>query len=302
MSLAPIVFFAYRRPEHTRRSLESLSQNKGAKDSELFIYCDGIRHIEDQESVELVRKVVRSKQWCRTVHIIERENNIGLANSVISGVTEICDRHGKVIVIEDDLLLSTHFLKYMNTALDLYQNEHKVIQISGHMFPLDIQAVETNAFFLPFITSWGWATWQRAWKYFDPNTSGYNLLSNNRKLKYKFNLNNSYPYFKMLEQQINGNIDSWAIRWYLSTFMINGITLYPINTLVKNIGFDGSGTHCGVSLHPDTRIDIDQTWSMPINIQIDYRMTEIVFEYLRRLNMRFNLLQYIEKKFMELLY
>ncbi|AFY75121.1 hypothetical protein Syn7502_03249 [Synechococcus sp. PCC 7502] len=300
MSLAPIAFFAYKRPEHTRRSLESLSQNIGAKDSELFIYCDGAKGSEDQKAVELVRQVVRSKQWCRNIHIIEQEKNLGLANSVIKGVTEICDRYGKVIVIEDDLVLSTYFLDYMNTALDLYENESKVMQISGYMFPLQIESLKIDTFFLPFTTSWGWATWHRAWKHFDKDMKDYEKLRSNNKERFKFNLNNSYPYFQMLEQQISRKINSWAIRWYLSTFMLDALTLYPKHSLVSNMGFDGTGTHCKKSSSLETLIHEQKILSMPTEIIVDYESRDLLFNYLRKLNQPLSLSQRIKRKFIKL--
>lgn len=295
VNLAPIAFFAYKRPEHTRQSLESLAKNHSAESSELFIFCDGSKKSEDNEVVQKVRQIVKSQKWCGQVHIIEREQNIGLAKSIIHGVTELCSKYGRVIVLEDDLILSPFFLEYMNKALELYEKKSSVIQISGHMFPAKLTSVN-DAVFLPFTTSWGWATWERAWKHFDAEMSGYILLKNNRKLKYKFNLDDSYPYFEMLEQQINGHIDSWAIRWYLSTFTINGITLYPIYTLVKNIGFDGSGTHCGVSLNLGNEIYQDRILSMPINVQSDSKAANIIFAYLRNLKQSLNLLQRIKQK------
>ena len=243
---APIAFFAYKRPEHTRRSLESLAQNEEAEESELFIFCDASKRQEDQEGVSQVREVVKSQQWCGKVHIIERENNMGCAKSIISGVTEICEKFGSVIVVEDDLVVSPFFLDYMNTALNLYEHSC-VMQISGHMFPVKLD-VATDAVLLPFTTSWGWATWQRAWKHFEPQMLGYEKLKSNKLLRYEFELNGSYPYFKMLEAQINKKIDSWAICWYLSTFMLKGLTLHPAHSLVSNIGVDGSGTHCGSRL------------------------------------------------------
>jgi Glycosyl transferase family 2 len=294
-SLAPIAFFAYKRPEHTKRSLESLAKNHGAELSEVFIFCDGAKKSEDNEAVTEVRQIVKSQQWCGQVHIIEREQNIGLANSIIQGVTELCRKYGRVIVLEDDLVLSPFFLEYMNQALDLYEKESKVIQISGYMFPINLIS-SSDAIFLPFTTSWGWATWDRAWKYFDPKMSGYDLLSNDRRLKHKFNLNNSYPYFEMLEQQINGKIDSWAIRWYLSTFLIDGITLYPIQTLVQNTGFDGSGTHCGVaSLSIDIKMSQDKILSMPNNIHTDNIILSLVFRYLHQINQHLNFCQRIKQ-------
>lgn len=296
MSLAPIAFFAYKRPEHTKKSLESLAKNHGAESSELFVFCDGIKKPEDSEAIQQVRDVVRSQQWCGQVHIIEREQNMGLAKSVIHGVTDLCAKYGRVIVLEDDLILSNFFLEYINKSLELYEKESKVIQISGHMFPVKLIS-DNDAIFLPFTTSWGWATWERAWKYFDPEMFGYKLLSNNRQLKCKFNLNNSYPYFEMLESQINGNIDSWAIRWYLSTFIIEGLTLYPIRTLVENIGFDGSGTHCGEDSSRNIEINQDKILFMPTEIKVDHKTMNLVFKYLRQQNQRLNLLQRIQKNY-----
>lgn len=285
MSLAPIAFFAYRRPEHTRRSLESLARNEMAKNSELFIYCDAQKHEKDCAVVAEVRKVIRSKQWCGTVHIIEREKNLGLANSIISGVTELCDRYGKVIVLEDDLVLSPYFLVYMNTALDLYEHESKVMQISGYMFPVNLEPLVTDAIFLPFITSWGWATWQRAWIYFDPKSLGYEKLRNSNKLRYEFNLNNSYPYFNMLKAQIKGRIDSWAIRWNLSVFMAEGLILYPTQSFITNTGFDGSGTHYRRDLRSST--SLPQTGELqakvkrfPKTVAVDLEAKNKIFKYL----------------------
>lgn len=244
MSLAPIAFFAYKRPQHTLNALESLAKNIEADKSELFIFCEAPKNPQDWVLVNQVREIVRQKQWCKAVHIIERETNLGCANSIIEGVTKICDRYGRVIVLEDDLIVSPYFLQYMNAALDRYANESKIMQISGHMFPVNIK-VETDAIFLPFSTSWGWATWKRAWQYFDPNMSDYEVLKKDRKLRHKFDLNGSFFYFSMLEAQRNGEIDSWCIRWYLNAFMQQGLTLFPVQSLVENTGFDESGTHCG---------------------------------------------------------
>jgi hypothetical protein len=277
---APILFFTYKRPDHTRQALQSLAQNEGSQESELFIFCDAPKRAEDEEAVRQVREVIRTQQWCGKVHIIERETNMGCANSIISGVTEICEKYGRVIVLEDDLVLSPFFLDYMNRALDLYEDNPQVMQISGHMFPVNLD-VETDAVFLPFSTSWGWATWQRSWKYFDPGMSGYAQLTSNKKLRYKFDLNGSYPYFKMLEEQIDGKIDAWCIRWYLSTFLLGGLTLYPTQSLVSNIGFDGSGTHCGNQSESTNNFSEYRVICFPTNIKANLSQTNTIIKYFR---------------------
>jgi hypothetical protein len=246
VGLAPIVFFAYNRPDHALRGLTSLSQCELAADSHLYIYIDGPKNPQDEEKVQGVRDVAASSPWCQKVEIIAREQNYGCANSLIDGLSSLLSQHERLIVVEDDLLLSPHFLQYMNLALARYEPEEKVIQISGYMYPVNLTAT-TDAIFLPYTTTWGWATWQRAWRHFDITKSGYQELKKNRRLRHKFNLYGAFDYFAMLEGRLAGNIDTWDIDWYLSTFMVSGLTLHPVKTLVQNIGFDASGTHCGVT-------------------------------------------------------
>ena len=148
-------------------------------------------------------------------------------------------------MVEDDLRISPVFLDYMNRALDRYEDDQRVMQISGHMFPVDLPD-EVDAVFLPFTTSWGWATWRRAWEKFDPDMHALETLKHNRSMRIKFDLDGAYPYYRMLQQQVAGRKDSWAIRWYLSVFSSDGIVLYPKESMVDNRGFDGSGTHCDV--------------------------------------------------------
>ena len=254
-ALAPIVLFVYNRPEHTLRTLESLRTNKESKDSTLFIFCDGpnLNATNSQlKNIEATRKIIRSKLWCKKVEVIESAINKGLANSIINGVTKIVNDYGKVIVLEDDLVLSKYFLKYMNESLDLYQNEDTVISIHGYLYPIKDQLPET--FFLKGADCWGWATWKRGWDLFEPD--GKKLLKEiqDKKLQYEFDYNGSYPNVKMLEKQIAGKNDSWAIRWYASAFIQNKLTLYPGKSLVKNIGAEGSGTHVNNTLLFETNV------------------------------------------------
>jgi hypothetical protein len=238
---APIVLFIYNRPDHTRRTLAALAENLLAAESDLIIYADGPKNPEHGASVTKAREVAREAVGFRSVKIVERDTNMGLANSVITGVTEICASRGRVIVVEDDLIISTGFLSFLNAALDRYANDHRVFQISGYMFP-EI-GKETDAVFLPFISTWGWATWQRAWKCFDPSAPQMLRLKADLVLRRKFDLNNSYPYFEMLRRQQHGLSDSWGVRWYLSVFFESGLVLFPGRSFVTNIGVDGSGTH-----------------------------------------------------------
>jgi len=244
MKYAPIAIFGYNRPVHLEKTVQALLNNKEARESELFIFSDGAKKPEHADQVELVRNYIKTITGFKKITIVERKKNMGLANSIIHGVTEIINKYGKIIVLEDDLITSPYFLEFMNMGLSKYEKEFRVMQVSGYMFPVNI-AIEEDAFFLPLTTSWGWATWKRAWEIFDPEAKGLEQLRQNKKLQKRFNLDGAYDYYSMLERHFAGKVDSWAVRWYLSVFLQNGLTLYPVKTLVANTGFDGSGTHSG---------------------------------------------------------
>lgn len=285
MTLAPIALFVYNRPVHTRQVVESLQKNALAKESELFVYSDASKTEVPAESVRTVREYIRTINGFKSVTIIERDRNLGLANSIIDGVTMMVNRYGRVIVLEDDLVVSAYFLEYMNEALERYQKDERVMQISGHMFPAEFAAT-TDAVFLPMTTSWGWATWRRAWEYFDPQSTGYSRLKADAALRKRFNLDGAYDYFSMLEEQLKGRVDSWAVRWNLSVFVRGGLTLFPRATLVTNIGFDGSGTHCGsgITLWQDSRplgSDSTKRGLFPNSLQVDEVAYRAVKQFLR---------------------
>ena len=242
MHYSPIALFIYNRPEHTRRTLESLMRCDHFSLSPLYIFCDGAKDANDKSRVEGARAVARSLAGSRAEYV-ESGANQGLADSIIAGVSRLCRDHGRVIVVEDDLLVSGHFLGFLNEALIRYENEAKVAQVSAYMFPVEGFAQRTEAFFLPFTSSWGWATWKRAWDLFDGKASGWEALRGDEGLRRRFNLEGAYDYYSLMKRQMSGAIDSWAIRWYWSVFRAGGLTLFPPRTLVRNIGFDGSGTH-----------------------------------------------------------
>ena len=244
MSLpAPIALFVYKRPWHTQQTVESLKKNLLAAESELFIFSDNAKYPEDQKRVDEVRKYIRGITGFKKVNITERDENLGLAESIIKGVTTIINRYGKIIVLEDDMLLSEYFLQYMNEALDLYEKEDDVISIHSYIYPVKTKAKLPETFFLKGADSWGWATWKRGWDLFESDAEKlYNQIKN-RKLEYEFDYQGATNYVKMLKRQINGKVDSWAIRWYASAFLKNKLTLYPGRSLLNNIGTDREGTH-----------------------------------------------------------
>lgn len=245
MNLAPIILFVYNRPWHTLQTLEALLANELSVESKLYIYCDGPKEktlTEDLKKIEDVRKVIREKKWCGKVEIKERENNLGLANSVINGVTEVIEKHGKVIVLEDDIVTSRHFLNFMNDGLNVYEHDNEVFGISGYAFPSE-KLIEKETYFLPIMSSWGYATWNNRWSKI--NFNGKDLLNQveNKSINNKLNFSN-LDFLKMLKDQVAGLNDSWAVRFYVSMYLEKGLFLYPKSSLLKNIGFDGTGVHC----------------------------------------------------------
>lgn len=239
-NLAPIALFTFKRPEHTRQTLESLATNPEFLDSPLFIYCDGARNDGEAGSVEATRTLVRD--WPHpNKTIIERDRNWGLANSIIDGVTFQCNASGRVIVVEDDMVVSAHFLNYMNTALEKYRDDDRVISVHGYSYPIKNLP---EAFFIKGASCWGWATWKRGWDLFEPD--GQKLFDDLQKnnMMHRFNILGSYPYKRMLNDQIHGRNNSWAIRWNASALIQDKLSLHPGRSLVYNTGMDGSGSHC----------------------------------------------------------
>lgn len=239
---APLALFVYNRPEHTRRTIESLKACHDFEQSPLFVFCDGPRSARDADAVSRTRRLVLQVVGSNGRVFVADENK-GLARSIIDGVTKLCDAYGRVIVIEDDLLVCPDFITYMNHALDTYGNDARVMQVSGFMFPIPDFNSRNTALFLPLTTSWGWGTWKHAWRRFDPAASGWDALSTDCELRRAFNVDGAFDYAAMLSRQMSGALDSWAIRWYWSVFREKGLVLYPPISLVENIGFDGSGTH-----------------------------------------------------------
>jgi len=242
MALAPIVLFVYSRLDHTKRTVEALKNNLLAKESDLIIFSDAPKNEKSKKGVEDVRKYIYSIKGFKSVKIIERKNNMGLANSIIDGVTKVVNKYGKIIVLEDDLLTSKYFLKFMNDSLELYKNESKVISISGYTYPI---SELPQTFFLKSADCWGWATWKRGWKLFQKDSKKLLNQLEKKHLTNEFDFNSTYPYTQMLKDNIVGKNNSWAVRWYASAFLKNKLTLYPGISLVQNIGNDTVGTNSG---------------------------------------------------------
>lgn len=268
MDFAPIVLFTYNRPDHVRQTVEALQKNEHASDSDLIIYSDGAKNNNDELAINATRKYLHTIEGFKTVQIVERDKNMGLAENLIDGITSVVREYGKVIVMEDDLLTSPYYLRFMNQALAKYINDDEVASIHGYVNPVKEKLPEN--FFLTYASSWGWATWRRAWQIFERDGSKLLHELQDKNLGQRLDFDNSYYFVKMLRNQIKGKNNSWAIRWYTSIVLKNKLCLYPGKSLVRQIGCDGSGTHSS----DDDWFDVELTPS-PINL-IDIPIEESV--------------------------
>lgn len=239
---APIAIFTFKRLNYLKILINSLKSNALSKHSVVFIFSDGWKCDSEKEDVLNVRKYIAKISGFKKVFIILRPNNFGLSKNIIDGISYVLKKNKKIIILEDDLELSNKFLKYINTALDIYKYDKKVASIHGWSFPINFKKDTPDYFFIRGADCWGWGTWKRAWKKFNPD--GNDLLKKIKNQNYEklFNFNNSFNYTKMLEDQVKGRNNSWAIRWHASMFLENMFTLYPKTSLVKNNGTK-SGTH-----------------------------------------------------------
>ena len=286
-NIAPVVVFVYNRPKHTKRLIGSLKRNNLSKETDLYIFSDdtkitGNSKKDDicKENVTEVRAFLYSITGFKSVNVIQRDENYGLAKNVTKGIDEVLKKYDRLIVLEDDLEVSSSFLEYMNRALIKYNNNQRVYSISGYSFIGEYQydKVNQDTYFLPITCSWAWATWRDKWKCYDENAKGWEILNYRTLLRFKFNFDNSYDFYHMLYMQMKNDVNSWAIRWYWSVFINKGLTLYPKISYVDNKGFDGSGVHTigeqtgGVNEFLNEKADV----SMPDKIKCDRKINRIV--------------------------
>lgn len=260
---APVILFVYNRPQLTTKTIQALRQNILAQHSDLIIFSDGWKGSEDKEAVLETRKILAGIDGFKTTRIINANHNRGLASSVISGVTKTLDKYGKVIVVEDDIITSPMFLSYMNEALDRYSNEPEVFSITGFNYPKSRfkipQEYTADSFFGYRCHSWTWATWSNRWNLVDWEVSDYDLFCCDLEAQERFRRGGD-DLTKMLDKQLQGQLDSWAIRFCYAHFKNDAYCLYPRNSLVRNLGFGNNATHCKNNDGHLYSSGLDQEW------------------------------------------
>jgi hypothetical protein len=241
--LAPILLFTYKRLSTLIKTVEALKLNTQALESDLYIFSDGAKSNSDQSQIQHIRSYLKTITGFRKIIIFESPENKGLAKSIIEGVSKVIKLKGKVIVLEDDLITTSNFLTYMNFSLDKYQFTNQVFSISGYSFNLGIAHNETqDSYFLNRGWSWGWATWEDRWTAVDWDVKEYKNFVNDGPARKEFSKGGS-DLNDMLQKQMSGELDSWAIRWFFHQYQVKGLTLYPILSKIDNAGFDQDATH-----------------------------------------------------------
>ncbi|KQN34656.1 sugar transferase [Pedobacter sp. Leaf41] len=295
-NLAPIALFVYNRPQHTERTIKFLQENDLAGKSNLFIFSDGAKSKSEEENVAKVRALINQVDGFKSVKVFERRENAGLANSVIEGVTKLIKDYNQVIVLEDDLITSPHTLSYFNDALNRYRDEEKVMHIGAYMYPLKAEDLP-QSFFYRAATSWGWATWGRAWKNFEPNIDTL-IKQFDKKKKSAFSIENKMNFWKQMLEFKKGKNNSWAIRWYASIFLKGGLTLNPSLSLVNNIGHDGTGVHSGINDIYNVVINPKPITEFPGVIEEDKKAYQVIKRFLstRKGNMVLRVKRFVREK------
>lgn len=290
MNLAPIILFCYNRPWHVEQTLIALSKNKLADQSVLYIYCDGPKENAAEEQIskiKQVREVVRKEQWCKEVHIVESEKNKGLADSIIGGVTDVVNKYGSCIVLEDDLVSSPYFLKYMNKALNFYKTYPSVFSVSANRPPLSMMEIPDDYDFDVFVClrsySTGWATWKDRWDKIDWSMDLFDKYKTNKSIVDALNrLGDDFA--PMMQMQEDGKIDSWAVRFGFMHFVHHAVAILPCNSYVTNIGFDGSGIHSGT---------VKNLYENDLTLCAkDPRLLDVIYEDKRMINSFYNVFTY----------
>lgn len=246
-SNAPIVIFTYDRPKHLSLVLRGLSESKSARNSPLFVFCDGPKvdaTVEQLMRIDEVRNVVNAVPWENKV-VVRRNENLGLARSIIYGINQVLETYDEVIVLEDDIVPKNGFIDYCKEALDLYRDDEKVFQIAGSVYDADLSNIKESTFFARCLQCHGWATWKRAWKHFEEDLLHHitNIFGDTRKRR-EFDCGSEINFFsEQLARNFDGRLNTWAVIWYSSWFLQNGLCLFPASSLVENIGFDSNGTN-----------------------------------------------------------
>jgi hypothetical protein len=296
---SPIAIFAYNRSEHVENLIESLCKNYLSANSSVVVFIDGPKNDFDEKQQSKIFNYLKGDFPFKSLEIRASSYNKGLADSIRSGVSKMLEENSRVIVLEDDLVLSSTFLDYMNEALDFYENQPKVASIHGFQYPLK-HSIDKPVFFRG-ADCWGWATWSDRWATVSFDSEYLLKQIKDSHLIDSFNLDGGMNYYGMLQSQASGKVDSWAICWHASMYIQEKLTLFPPASLVKNNGNDGSGVHSGVNNFFETEIIDETSWEFPIHIEESELFRKLLGDFYYRSLGRKNIIIRIYRKIRRLI-
>lgn len=248
---APLCLFVYNRIEHTKKTIEALKKNLLSESTDLFIFSDAEKNEKSKNAVNEVREYIDTIKGFKNIKIIKSDYNKGLANSIIDGVTQVVNEYGKVIVFEDDLISSPKTLEYLNSMLDSYKDNEKIMSVTSYNYPYKTVNIPDGYRFDNYFSgrpcSWGWATWKDRWNSVKWDGDIYQEYINNKNIQNDFKKYSGVDIDRMLKKQLSGEIDSWAVRFVFNCFIQKKLASYPTSSYITNIGSDGSGTHKGLN-------------------------------------------------------
>lgn len=283
MSVIPIVLFTYNRPKHTRATVDALKANIGAAEAPLYVYSDGPKTAQHAPAVDEVRAYLKTIDGFKSVTVTERPRNMGLAASVIAGVTEMLDKYSAVTVMEDDMITSRIFLRFMNAALTTYAGRADIFSVTGYNYPLAIPRSYPGEAYLSYRgSSWGWGTWSDRWRKVDWEVKDFQGLLADWVAQKRF-ARGGADLLPMLKKQMAGELDSWSIRFDYAHAKHDAFCVHPVRSKLRNIGFDGSGVHCDVSNDYDVELDDDdRTFVLPPDLRPDPKILRIFDQHFGR--------------------
>jgi len=247
ISYSPIALFVYNRFSHLKNVIQSIKKNSISRESTIYIFSDFSDLEVEKIKIIKIRKYLRTINFFKKIIIVERKYNFGTSKNITSGLNEIFKKYDKCIIIEDDVVISKNFLYQMNYFLEKFKKNNKIASIEGFMYPIKSRNNLPKYFAIKGSGCWGWATWKRSWKNYNKSASELiKKFEKDRNLIHEFNYYSSYPYYKMLKKQLKKDT-SWSIKWAAGNFLNEKYTIYFRNSLVKNIGVDGSGVNCKIN-------------------------------------------------------
>lgn len=275
---APIALFVYKRADHAALTLAALRENALAKDTDLHIFSDGAKGEEDRDGVQKVRALIAGIEGFSSVTVRAREKNIGLAQSIISGVTEIVNKYGRVIVIEDDLITHPSSLLYFNQTLDHFQDHSGVFSVSAYSYPRGLMRIpddyEYDVYAIPRMQCWGWATWADRWAKADFDVPDFQRFNSSQTETEAYGHWIGKDSLNTLRLCMAGEKDVWACRWVYTHFRNHAVCICPTRSYIDNIGLDGSGMNCGSSNRLSNNLDRERpsTLRLPSVAFVDPRI------------------------------